>query len=48
MAPHSTDRDWHCIAEQVSNEMDPAKLTLLIDQLCRALDRNRERQYPGE
>jgi hypothetical protein len=35
MAPQSTDQE---IAEQVSKEMDSAKLTILVDRLCRALD----------
>ena len=38
MAPQSTDQEWRSIAEQVSKEMDSAKLTILIDRLCRALD----------
>ena len=38
MAPQSTDQEWRAIAEQVSKEMDSAKLTILVDRLCRALD----------
>ncbi len=38
MAPQSTDQEWRSIAEQVSKEMDSAKLTILVDRLCRALD----------
>ena len=38
MAPQSTDQQWRTIAEQVSKEMDSAKLTILVDRLCRALD----------
>jgi hypothetical protein len=32
------DRDWRTIAEKASKEMDPAKLMVLIAQLCGALD----------
>jgi hypothetical protein len=39
MAPHPTDQDWRCIAEEVSIEMDPAKLITLVARLCDALDR---------
>lgn len=38
MAHSSTDQDWHSIAEQASTEMDPAKLTKLIDELCASID----------
>ncbi len=38
MAPQSTDQQWRAIAEQVSKEIDSAKLTILVDRLCRALD----------
>jgi hypothetical protein len=38
MAQHREDGDWRFIAEQVSKEMDPAKLTMLVAKLCRALD----------
>ena len=38
MAPQSTDQEWRAIAEQVSKEMDSAKLTILVDRFCRALD----------
>ena len=42
MAPKSTDQEWYSIAEQISKEMDSAKLTILVAQLCSALDeRNR-------
>jgi hypothetical protein len=44
MAPHPTDQDWRCIAEQTSKEMDPAKLMTLVAKLCRALDRERGRK----
>ena len=38
MITHSQDRDWIPIAEQVSLETDSAKLAILIEQLCCALD----------
>ncbi|MCU1304922.1 MAG: hypothetical protein JWQ87_5206 [Candidatus Sulfotelmatobacter sp.] len=38
MAPNPRDQKWHSLAEQASREMDPKKLTLLVDQLCSALD----------
>jgi hypothetical protein len=38
MAPQVTDQKWYSIAEQASKEMDSAKLTILVDQLCSALD----------
>jgi hypothetical protein len=38
MAPQSPDQQWRTIAEQVSKEMDSARLTILVDRLCRALD----------
>jgi hypothetical protein len=38
MAPQITDQKWYSIAEQASKEIDPAKLTVLVGQLCSALD----------
>ena len=38
MDPDRKDGDWRSIAEQVSKEMDSAKLTILVAQLCSALD----------
>jgi hypothetical protein len=38
MTPHPGDGDWLSIAEQASREMDPAKLTILVEKLCRALE----------
>lgn len=38
MAPHPRDQKWYSIAEQVIKEMDSAKLTTLVSQLCSALD----------
>jgi hypothetical protein len=42
MAPNPRDQEWRDIAEQVSTEMDPAKLTILVGKLCRALDERNE------
>jgi hypothetical protein len=39
MTPSLKDQEWYSIAEQASKEMDPAKLTLLVSQLCAALDK---------
>jgi hypothetical protein len=41
MAQHPENGDWLPIAEQVSKEMDPAKLMILIEKLCCALDGER-------
>ena len=38
MAPDPRDQKWYSIAEQASKETDSAKLMILVDQLCRALD----------
>jgi hypothetical protein len=43
MALHLTHRDWRTIAEKASKEMDPEKLTILIAQLCSALDERKAR-----
>ena len=42
MAPNITDPKWYSIAEQASTEMDSAKLTILVEQLCTALDECRK------
>jgi hypothetical protein len=42
MTPHLGDEDWRSVAERASKEMDPAKLTMLIAELCRALDGERK------
>jgi hypothetical protein len=34
----SQDERWRTIAEQASKEMDRKKLTILVQQLCSALD----------
>jgi hypothetical protein len=44
MAPDHGNEDWHTLAEQASTEMDPAKLTVLVRKLCRALDERNERK----
>jgi hypothetical protein len=41
MAP-IIDPKWYSIAEQASTEMDSAKLTSLVEQLCTALDEYRK------
>ena len=33
---------WHDLAEQASQEMNGARLTLLVTQLCAAIDAERE------
>jgi hypothetical protein len=42
MAPYS--EDWRTIAEQASREMDPKKLTDLVNQLCCAFDERDKRR----
>jgi hypothetical protein len=44
MAPDHGNDDWRTLAEQASTEMDPAKLTVLVRKLCRALDERNERK----
>jgi hypothetical protein len=46
MAPQTTDPEWYSIAELASKEMDPAKLTILVAQLCSALDESMDRRRP--
>jgi hypothetical protein len=38
MTPKLEDGTWQSVAEQVSEEMDPAKLTVLVAKLCRAFE----------
>jgi hypothetical protein len=38
MAAQLGDGDWRAIAEQVSKETDPAKLMILVANLCCALE----------
>jgi len=47
MTTHSEDRDWISIAEQVSLEMDSAKLAILVDRLCSALDERKKVAFPS-
>jgi hypothetical protein len=44
MAVYPEDQEWRDIAKQVSIEMDPAKLTILVGELFRALDERNERK----
>jgi hypothetical protein len=46
MAPHHTDQKWYSLAEEASKETDPAKLTILVDKLCSALDEDRKKSIP--
>jgi hypothetical protein len=53
MVQHLGDADWRSIAEQASKETDPAKLTILVEKLCCALDGEHKRksrlaETPGE
>ena len=53
MAPHFGIGDWRSIAEQTSKEMDPAKLMILVERLCCALEGERRQMSqlgdpPGE
>jgi hypothetical protein len=41
MTTHSEDTEWRSIAEQASEEMDSARLMVLVGQLCRASDRKK-------
>jgi hypothetical protein len=34
----TNNEDWISLAQQVSVEMDHAKLAILVDRLCQALD----------
>jgi hypothetical protein len=43
MAPNPKDQKWCSLAEQTSTETDQAKLMILVNQLCAALD---ERMQP--
>ena len=38
------DRDWQSIAEQASKELDSAKLSILVEKLCCALDGEHKRK----
>lgn len=45
MAHTLKDEGWQCIAERASKEMDSAKLMILVEKLCYALDGERTRRY---
>jgi hypothetical protein len=36
-------QDWRIIAEEVSKEMDPEKLKILVERLCKAFDEKHAR-----
>jgi hypothetical protein len=38
------DEGWQSIAEHASREMDSAKLMILVEKLCYALDGNRKQK----
>jgi hypothetical protein len=38
MSHDSKEQPWFSIAEQASKEIDATKLSLLVEQLCSALD----------
>jgi hypothetical protein len=46
MITHSQDENWISIAAQVAVEMDPAKLAILVDRLCCALDDRKKSALP--
>ena len=47
MVQHLGDADWRSIAEQASKETDPAKLTILVEKLCCALEGERRSEVSG-
>ncbi len=47
MAPQLGTRDWRSIAQQVSEEMEPAKLMILVGKLCCALEGERREKSAG-
>jgi len=38
------DGEWRSIAEQASKELEPTKLTTLVEKLCCALDHEHQRK----
>jgi hypothetical protein len=42
----ASGQHWRSLAEETSKEMDPAKLTILVGKLCRALGERNERKFP--
>jgi hypothetical protein len=47
MAPNPKDKKWFSLAEQASTETDQAKLMILVNRLCAALD-ERMKPYAAE
>jgi hypothetical protein len=47
MATNPKDQEWYSIAEQITREMDSAKLGILVLKLCAALDRRTKPQTAG-
>jgi hypothetical protein len=47
MTTHSEDTEWKSIAEQVTKEMDSAKLMTLVEQLCSALNNRKKAAIPS-
>ena len=47
MAQSSRDQGWQTLAEQASKEMDGKKLSMLVAQLCGALD-DREKPHASQ
>lgn len=43
MTPYIGDGDWRPLAEEVSQEMDSAKLSALVTRLCRVLDEREDK-----
>ena len=46
-SPHASDRDWRELAERAAREMDPSRLTELVNQLCDKLDEARPHSAGG-
>jgi hypothetical protein len=46
MATHSEKKDWQSIAEEASKEKNPAKLMILVKQLCSALEERKNGGSP--
>lgn len=43
MALYLKNEDWRLIAEEISKETDPVKLTALVAQLCHSLDERQKK-----
>jgi hypothetical protein len=48
MFPDIKDQPWFSLAEQASKEADGAKLSLLVQQRCSAIDERNRRPSVGE